>query len=217
MNANRPLKRSRAFRLASIAAVLGVSTALVSCGNSQPAEEQSTQATTTVAATTVTQTQTQTQTQTTTTPPSGLVSLEPAPQTQANQTRANQTQANQPTPSAQANPPGRDTRPVIPPDTRKGSRVNLDGTEVTVQVYGDGFGLHLVGNGPNTSPEFAVATMEVLTAGLNATEENVRDTLPRTVNVYSPATGQTYSMQCVNNPNKTIRCTGGNGAEVMMY
>lgn len=94
---------------------------------------------------------------------------------------------------------------------------NLGDVRVTNCVYGDGYGLHMVAAGPNTSCDFAREVMKAQTENLNATEQNVRHHLHPVVSVTSPVTGLSYDMKCANEPNFLIRCTGGNDATVFMF
>lgn len=98
-----------------------------------------------------------------------------------------------------------------------GTPVVIDGMQATTCIYGDGYGLHLVAAGPNTSCEFAKAVMGAQTSDLNASRQNVRDYLKPEVSVTSPVTGEEYTMRCVAEPTKLIRCTGGNDATVILY
>lgn len=98
-----------------------------------------------------------------------------------------------------------------------GSTTTIAGTEAIICVNGDGFGLNVVAAGPNTSCDFSVATLNTLTAGLNATYDNVRSTLPRALIATSPVTGQDYWMHCSQTDFPLITCTGGQDATVFMY
>lgn len=98
-----------------------------------------------------------------------------------------------------------------------GSPITINGQQATVCVYGDGYGLHLVAAGQNTSCEFAKAVMGAQIADIKAAMVNVRDHLKSPIDVMSPVTGERYTMQCSNAPSKLITCTGGNNATVYMY
>lgn len=98
-----------------------------------------------------------------------------------------------------------------------GGTLMARGEEMTACTVGDGFALHIVAAGPNTSCEFARVVENAQTAGLNATEDNVRDHLQPNITVSSPVTGKTYNMSCSTASDKVISCSGGNDATVYMY
>lgn len=98
-----------------------------------------------------------------------------------------------------------------------GAKLTINGQQATTCVYGDGFGLHMVAAGENTSCEFATAVMEEQTRGLNATYDNVRDHLKSPVDAVSPVTGERYTMKCSVAASNLITCTGGNNATVFMF
>lgn len=101
--------------------------------------------------------------------------------------------------------------------TQEGDPVTIKGTPATLCVYGDGYALHMVAAGPNTSCDFARELMRQQTAGLNATDDNVRDHLQSTLTVASPVTGGSYDMSCAVDADRLITCSGGNNATVFMY
>lgn len=98
-----------------------------------------------------------------------------------------------------------------------GQTATVAGTYYEVCVLGDGFGLSTVLAGENTSCEFGTAVFEAQTAGHNPTGENIRAFYQPEITVASPATGQTYNMQCSVLGDKSIECTGGNNARVVLY
>lgn len=98
-----------------------------------------------------------------------------------------------------------------------GAQLTINGQKATTCVYGDGFGLHMVAAGENTSCEFATAVMQEQTQDLNATDQNVRDHLKSPVDVVSPVTKKSYTMQCSTAPSMLITCTGGNNATVFLF
>lgn len=100
---------------------------------------------------------------------------------------------------------------------KNGDKLQIGNVSATACVVGDGWGTHVWAGAPNTSCDFVKAVGDELTRGVNATTENVRLTLPRTVNVKSPTTGQTYEMACTVDGDKLITCRGGNNAGVYMY
>lgn len=98
-----------------------------------------------------------------------------------------------------------------------GDSIDMKGTAATVCISGDGYALHLVAAGPNTSCDFAKAVVNAQTQGLNATGDNIRDSLQPSIEVTSPVTGKAYTMSCSNDADNLITCTGGDNASVFMY
>ncbi|MDD7581510.1 hypothetical protein ACEE23_01500 [Corynebacterium sp. 32222D000AT] len=98
-----------------------------------------------------------------------------------------------------------------------GQTATVAGTYYEVCILGDGFGINTVLAGENTSCEFGRAVFDAQTAGHNPTGENVRDFYQPEISVASPATGQTYNMQCSVLGDKSMECTGGNNARVVFY
>ncbi|OFS20555.1 hypothetical protein [Corynebacterium sp. HMSC04H06] len=98
-----------------------------------------------------------------------------------------------------------------------GQTATVAGTYYEVCVLGDGFGLHTVLAGENTSCGFGSAVLDAQTAGHNPTGENIRDFYQPEISVTSPTTGQTYNMQCSVLGDKSMECTGGNNARVVLY
>lgn len=96
-----------------------------------------------------------------------------------------------------------------------GTPGNLNGEEVRLCTNGDGWGISELAVNANTSCPFAFNVLGALTDGVSSTE-NIRDYLPRTVTAQSPATGQTYTMECADNGVGIITCTGGDNAKVTM-
>lgn len=97
-----------------------------------------------------------------------------------------------------------------------GQPVNVYGEQGTVCAYGDGFAVNTLAAGANTSCDFALATFNELTQGLNPTYDNVRDILPTSVVAHSPVTGQDYSMSCEAGAGHLVTCRGGNNAAVYL-
>lgn len=102
-------------------------------------------------------------------------------------------------------------------NVQPGDPIRIGSEEATICVYGDGYGLGLVAANKNTSCDFARAVMATQVDGLNPTDDNVRTTLKPQVRATSPVTGQTYTMNCSNDSNNLIVCTGGDNAKVYMY
>jgi hypothetical protein len=100
--------------------------------------------------------------------------------------------------------------------TQEGQRFTVLGEPATSCVVGDGWGTSVWAVNDNTSCEFASAVFETQTAGLNATSDNIRDNLKPSIEVTSPVTSQTYTMNC-ENVDVYVRCTGGNNAAVYFY
>lgn len=98
-----------------------------------------------------------------------------------------------------------------------GQTATVAGTYYEVCILGDGFGLYTVLAGDNTSCDFGRAVFDAQTAGHNPTFENIRDFYQPEISVASPATGQTYNMQCSVLGDKSMECTGGNNARVVLY
>ena len=98
-----------------------------------------------------------------------------------------------------------------------GETATVAGTYYEVCVLGDGFGLSTVLAGENTSCEFGTAVFKAQTTGHNPTSENIRTFYQPEISVASPATGQTYNMQCSVLGDKSMECTGGNNARVVLY
>ncbi len=98
-----------------------------------------------------------------------------------------------------------------------GDHVDVAGQPATVCTYGDGFGLHVVVANQFASCEFAHAVTDVFTAGLNATDNDVRAVLPATKTVNSQVTGREYEVTCTADADRVVRCVGGEGAEIWMY
>lgn len=99
----------------------------------------------------------------------------------------------------------------------RGSTITVAGETATVCIYGDGWGTNVWAAGENTSCEFVSATYDELTAGLNATQQNIRDNLPGAVNVHSPVTGDDYELSCAMESEELIACRGGDNAAVFIY
>ncbi|MEJ6014185.1 hypothetical protein WG936_10100 [Corynebacterium sp. H127] len=98
-----------------------------------------------------------------------------------------------------------------------GDPIEIYGNNMTLCTQGDGYGIHMLAAGENTSCEFALALMGAQIAGLNATDDNVREHLQPSVAVTSPVTNQPYTMTCGTDANKVITCSGGNDALVVLY
>lgn len=98
-----------------------------------------------------------------------------------------------------------------------GETATVAGTYYEVCVLGDGFGLHTVLAGENTSCGFGSAVLDAQTAGHHPTGENIRDFYQPEISVTSPTTGQTYALQCSVSADNSIECTGGNNARVVLY
>lgn len=98
-----------------------------------------------------------------------------------------------------------------------GDTITIDGKDAKLITVGDGFGLQLLASSPTTSDAFAREVMKKQVAGLNATDDNVRDHLQPTVEAHSEATGKTYTMQCSKDDRDLITCTGGKNAVIYMY
>lgn len=62
-----------------------------------------------------------------------------------------------------------------------------------------------------------IATHEELTAGLNATEDNIRDHLRERITVHSPVTGQDHRLTCLPRGERLVTCAGGENAAVHFY
>ena len=98
-----------------------------------------------------------------------------------------------------------------------GDTFTIDGQATELCVHGDGFGLNVVTAGANTSCEFASNLLDAATEDINPTQENIRDTMPQTLEVASPVTNQQYQMDCSTDARNLITCTGGDNAVVYMY
>lgn len=98
-----------------------------------------------------------------------------------------------------------------------GQTATVAGTYYEVCLLGDGFGLHTVLAGENTSCGFGRAVVDTQTAGHHPTGENIRDFYQPEISVTSPTTGQTYALQCSVSAGNSIECTGGNNARVVLY
>src|SRR5690625_7308278 len=83
-------------------------------------------------------------------------------------------------------------------------------------MMGNGYGVHGLAVGPNTSCEFAGEVFAGLIQG-STPEDNARDATPTTVDAHSPATSQDYDMDCVTGQDSLITCSGGVGAAVYMF
>lgn len=109
---------------------------------------------------------------------------------------------------------GQAMRDIIYSNPSPGTTFTAGGEEMTVCVYGDGYGTNLVVAGPNTSCEFATEVFHQQTDGLNATADNVRDNLKPNIQATSPATGQTYDVSCGTQADGVVECSGGNDARI---
>ncbi|QPK80079.1 hypothetical protein G7Y31_05175 [Corynebacterium lizhenjunii] len=98
-----------------------------------------------------------------------------------------------------------------------GATIMIGDEATTSCLVGNGYGITLAAANQNTSCEFAIAVTAQLTSGVNPTQENVRQTLPRTITASSPVTGGEYSMACTVDANQLITCAGGNQARVYLY
>ena len=98
-----------------------------------------------------------------------------------------------------------------------GSEVTIVGEPATICIHGDGWGTNIWAGNQNTSCEFVIATHEALIEGLNATEDNIRDHLRDQVEVYSPVTGQEYTLTCAPRNEKLVTCSGADEAAVHFY
>lgn len=98
-----------------------------------------------------------------------------------------------------------------------GTAVTIAGEPATVCIMGDGFGTNVWAANTDTSCDFVSATYEVLTDGLNATDDNLRSHLPGQTAVTSPVTKQDYTLACTQVDNRLIRCAGGDNAAVYIY
>lgn len=98
-----------------------------------------------------------------------------------------------------------------------GTAVTIAGEPATVCIMGDGFGTNVWAANANTSCKFVSTTYGVLTDGLNATDDNLRDHLPGQISVFSPVTEQDYLLSCTQVDSRLIRCAGGQNAAVYIY
>lgn len=98
-----------------------------------------------------------------------------------------------------------------------GSEVLIAGEPATICIHGDGWGTNIWAGSTDTSCEFVIATHEALIAGLNATEDDVRDHLREQVTVHSPVTGQDYTLTCLPRGERLVTCTGGENAAVHFH
>lgn len=95
-----------------------------------------------------------------------------------------------------------------------GTKFMVGDEELTVCVYGDGYGTNLVVAGPNTSCDFATEVFNKQTEGLNATHDNIRDNLQPNIQATSSATGKTYDVSCGTQSDGVVVCTGGDNAKI---
>lgn len=109
---------------------------------------------------------------------------------------------------------GQAMRDIIYSNPSPGTTFTAGGEEMTVCVYGDGYGTNLGVAGPNTSCEFATEVFHQQTDGLNATADNIRDNLKPNIQATSPATGQTYDVSCGTQGDGVVACSGGNDARI---
>ena len=101
-------------------------------------------------------------------------------------------------------------------DVNRGETFQLGNRDATLCMMGNGYGIHGLAVGPNTSCEFAGEVFAELIAG-STPEDNARDLTPTTVHAYSPVTELDYDMECVTGQDDLITCTGGIGAEVYLF
>ncbi|MGO2114136.1 MAG: hypothetical protein ACTH8I_09725 [Corynebacterium casei] len=101
-------------------------------------------------------------------------------------------------------------------EVNHGDSFKLGEREATLCMMGNGYGVHGLAVGPNTSCEFAGEVFAGLIQG-STPEDNARDVTPTTVDAHSPVTGQDYDMDCVTGQDNLITCSGGVGAAVYMF
>lgn len=98
-----------------------------------------------------------------------------------------------------------------------GDKVTISGNSATICLRGNGYGTGMLAAGPNTTCEFAKAVMGAQIQGRDATNDDIRGSLRSPVDVASPVTNETYSMNCSVDADRLITCTGGDNASVYMY
>lgn len=98
----------------------------------------------------------------------------------------------------------------------RGDALQLGDREATLCMMGNGYGVHGVAVGPNTSCEFGGEVFAQL-IDAHSPSDNIRDLTPVTVNAHSPITEQDYDMECVTGHDDLITCAGGVGAEVYLF
>ncbi|PQM75089.1 hypothetical protein [Corynebacterium sp. J010B-136] len=101
-------------------------------------------------------------------------------------------------------------------EVNRGDSFKLGDRAATLCMMGNGYGVHGLAVGPNTSCEFAGEVFASLIQG-STPEDNARGLTPTTVHAHSPVTGQDYDMDCVTGQDNLITCTGGVGAAVYMF
>ena len=101
-------------------------------------------------------------------------------------------------------------------DITNGDALTLGERDATLCMMGNGYGVHGLAVGPNTSCEFAGEVFAGLIQG-STPEDNARDATPTTVDAHSPITSQDYGMDCVTGQDSLITCSGGVGAAVYMF
>ncbi|MDO5029538.1 MAG: hypothetical protein Q4E11_03010 [Corynebacterium sp.] len=109
---------------------------------------------------------------------------------------------------------GQALRDLVYSNPSPGTTFTAGGEELTVCVFGDGYGTNLVVAGPNTSCEFATEVFNQQTEGLNASADNIRDNLKPNIQATSPTTGKTYDVSCGSQADGVVECSGGNDARI---
>ncbi|MCQ9677108.1 hypothetical protein [Corynebacterium sp. BF-R-2] len=104
----------------------------------------------------------------------------------------------------------------LPKDKPNGAKVNVHGTPATMCLMGDGYNITYVMAGENTSCDFARSTAGRLMGSTPSPKEDLRRYMPAQILVNSPVTHQDYNLACHIDDHEVVRCTGGNGAEVLI-
>ena len=102
-------------------------------------------------------------------------------------------------------------------DVSPGQAIKLGDRDASLCQMGDGYGIHGLAAGPNTSCEFAAEVFSGLMAKNTSPRDNVRGYTPNTIHAHSPVTHKDYDMECVTGQDNLITCSGGIGAAVYMF
>src|SRR5699024_650760 len=98
----------------------------------------------------------------------------------------------------------------------RGDALQLDDREATLCMMGNGYGVHGLAVGPNTSCEFGGALFAQL-IDAHSPSDYTLNPIPATVNAHSPVTDQYYDVECVIGQDDLLTCSGGGGAEVYLF
>ncbi|MFH0412493.1 hypothetical protein ACG98H_10450 [Corynebacterium sp. L4756] len=98
-----------------------------------------------------------------------------------------------------------------------GQAIKLGDRDATLCMMGDGYGVHGLAAGPNTSCDFAGEVFAGLMAKTEGPSDNARNHTPTTINAHSPVTNLDYDMKCVTGQDNLVTCSGGNNAAVYLF